>query len=317
MERQRNEKTLWKQLWQVNYASLFLLIPGVVCLFVGLQMGGDQRRFDTPLVLVLLILGPVLMLLFVASEMWIVKHHDNLIFSFGRHAVLSMHNMAVFVGQFAGGAANYALIYFLPLHFQIVKGDTALASAVELLSFFIPAVLGGGLVLGVVMHIKSCYRFMLWSSSSSSTALSVVGAALLQSCTIDTPNAVQYTYLAILGFGSGIFVVVSQASVPAEDLTIATTVHEQFARLLGGAFGVNLASVMFKYYTHDCLSTDATQEWLVQNFDLLKAMPDTMKRKACMLLCLDAFNKIYLMVAVVGGIAFLSTLFMKKAQQCI
>lgn len=211
-ERQRNEKTLWRQFRQVDYASFFLLVPGAVCFLVGLQIGGDQLRFDTPLIIALLIVGPVLMSLFVVSEMWIVQHNPI----FPRHFVMSINNMAVLVGQFAGGAVNNAIIYFVPLHFQIVKGDTAVESALELLSFFIAAVLGG-LVSGIVIHKTGSYRFMLWGSA----ALSTVGAGLLQSCTIDTTNAVQYTYLAILGFGIGIFknvfVVVGQAAVPVEE----------------------------------------------------------------------------------------------------
>lgn len=211
-ERQRKEKTLWRQFRQVDYASFFLLTPGAVCFLVGLQTGGDQLRFDTPLIMALLILGPVLMSLFVVSEIWIIKHNPI----FPRHFVMSINNMAILIGQFAGGAVNNAIIYFIPLHFQIVKGDTAVESALELLSFFITAVLGG-LLSGIVIRKTGRYRFMLWSS----TALSTVGAALLQSCTIDTPNAVQYAYLAILGFGIGVFknvfVVVGQAAVPLEE----------------------------------------------------------------------------------------------------
>ncbi|CAO0795302.1 unnamed protein product [Mucor circinelloides] len=327
MERQRNEKTMWKQFCQVDYASFFLMTPGVVCFLVGLQIGGDQLGFDTPLIIALLTLGPALMSLFFIAEIWIVKHNPI----FPRRFVLSVNNMAILVGQFAGGAVNNAIIYFVPLHFQIVRGDTAVESALELLSFFITAVFGG-LVSGIVISKTGRYRFMLWSS----TALSAVGAALWQNCTIDTPNTVQYVFLAILGFGIGVFknvfVVVGQAAVSAEDLTIATA-HGQFARLLGGAFGVNLAAVIFKFYSNSSL-VSLTTEWHYQvslkNLDLLKAMPEIIKRRV-RIACLDALNKIYLMgmykcvylmyniaqiqhclVAVAAAITFVSTLFVKK-----
>lgn len=116
-------------------------------------------------------------------------------------------------------------------------------------------------------------------------------------------------------------------------LTIATA-HGQFARLLGGAFGVNLAAVIFKFYSNSSLE-DLTKEWHYQvslkNLDLLKTMPDMMKKRV-RIVCLDALNKIYLMgmykwhwfmyaaliylslciVAVAAGITFLSTLLVKK-----
>ncbi|OAD03364.1 hypothetical protein MUCCIDRAFT_81355 [Mucor lusitanicus CBS 277.49] len=156
--------------------------------------------------------------------------------------------MAILIGQFAGGAVNNAIIYFIPLHFQIVKGDTAVESALELLSFFITAVLGG-LLSGIVIRVFK-----------------------------------------------NVFVVVGQAAAPLEDLTIATA-HGQFARLLGGAFGVNLAAVIFKFYSNSSLA-NVTKEWhyevSLKNLDLLKTMPDIMKRKV-RIVCLDALNKIYLM----------------------
>ncbi|KAG2215926.1 hypothetical protein INT46_004182 [Mucor plumbeus] len=307
-ERQRNEKTIWKQFLQIDYASFFLLTPGAVCFLIGLQIGGEELRFDTPTIIALLTVGPILMGLFVASEIWVVKQNPI----FPRHFVMSINNMAVLVGQFAGGAVNNAIIYFIPLHFQIVKGDTAVESALELLSFFITAVFGG-LISGVIINRTGRYQVMLWGG----TALSVVGAALFQSCTIDTSNTLQYTYLAILGFGIGIFknifVVVGQAAVPIEDLTIATA-HGQFARLLGGAFGVNLAAVIFKFYSNSSLKDLAQEvhmEVSIKNIELLKLMPDSMRRKV-QILCLDALNKIYLMVAIAAGITFLATLFIKK-----
>ena len=185
---------------------------------------------------------------------------------------------------------------------------------------------------GIVISKTGRYRFMLWSS----TALSTVGAALWQNCTIDTSNTVQYVFLAILGFGIGVFknvfVVVGKAAVSAEDLTIATA-HGQFARLLGGAFGVNLAAVIFKFYSNSSL-VSLTTEWHYQvslkNLDLLKAMPEIIKRRV-RVACLDALNKIYLMgmykcvylmyniaqiqhclVAVAAAITFVSALFVKK-----
>lgn len=211
-ERQRNEKTIWKQFLQIDYASFFLLTPGAVCFLIGLQIGGEELRFDTPTIIALLTVGPILMGLFVVSEIWVVKQNPI----FPRHFIMSINNVAVLVGQFAGGAVNNAIIYFIPLHFQIVKGDTAVESALELLSFFITAVFGG-LVSGAIINRTGHYQVMLWGG----TALSVIGAALLQSCTIDTSNTLQYTYLAILGFGIGIFknifVVVGQAAVSIEE----------------------------------------------------------------------------------------------------
>jgi membrane-associated HD superfamily phosphohydrolase len=200
------------QLRQVDYGSLLLLMPGAICILVALQTGGEQSSWSTPLVLILFGVGSFILVLFVFSEIFLIKHNPVL----PRRMVTSRTTVAVFVAQFMGSASDYAILYFVPLHYQIVRGDSGVQSALELLPFFLSAVTAG-LFSGILITKTGYYRIYLWLGS----AFAVVGAALLSTSTVDSNVIHQYVFLAIMGLGVGLckqsFVVAGQAAVPEKE----------------------------------------------------------------------------------------------------
>jgi MFS family permease len=210
-ERKRREKTVWEQLLQADYASFVLLMPGTICLLSGLQVGAENLDFSSTKVIVLLSVGVALLVAFIVIEVLIVKHPI-----FPRSFMNSRSNVAVMLGQFTMGIAYNALIYFIPLHFQVVKGDNAIKAALELLSFIVAGVVGGFLS-GVFTRVTGHYKYPMWISGG----ICVVGAFLIYSCTITTSNTLFYVYLAIFGFGCGIvmnsLVIAGQAVVSEKE----------------------------------------------------------------------------------------------------
>lgn len=211
-ERKRREKTLWQQLLQADYASFVLLMPGTICLFCGLQIGGESLDYSSTKVIALTVTGLVLIVAFVIIEAFIVKQNPI----FPRSFMNSVTNVAVMVGQFMMGVSYNAAIYFIPLYFQVVKGDSAIKAALELFSFIVAGVVGG-FISGVVTRITGHYKYLMWLSGT----IGVVGAFLVYSCTITTSNTLFYIYLAIYGFGSGILmnslVIAGQATVSEKE----------------------------------------------------------------------------------------------------
>jgi hypothetical protein len=107
-------------------------------------------------------------------------------------------------------------------------------------------------------------------------------------------------------------------------------------RLFGGAFGVNFAAVLFRYYSNSSLKSFEEvfhRELTLKNLSLLKVLPPSIIRQI-QVICLNALNKIYLLgkcgnlcnncnqstkhtlfivvVVIASGIAFIATLFIKK-----
>lgn len=211
-----------EQLLQADYASFVLLMPGTICFLSGLQIGGENLDFNSTKVIVLLTVGIVLVVGFILAEVFIVKNNPI----FPRSFMSSVTNVSVMVGQFTLGIAYNALIYFIPLYFQVVRGDNAIKAALELFSFIIAGVVGG-LLSGIFTRVTGHYKYLMWVSG----AIGVAGAFLVYSYKITMSNTVFYIYLAVFGFGTGIImnslVIAGQATVSEKEYVayIFTTIH--------------------------------------------------------------------------------------------
>ncbi|KAI8343349.1 major facilitator superfamily domain-containing protein [Chlamydoabsidia padenii] len=306
-DRQTSNLPLTKQLRQVDYGSLLLLMPGAICILVALQTGGEQLSWSSPMVIALFSIGGFALALFMVSEIFIVKHNPVM----PRRLVTCRSSMAVFIGQFAASASDYAMLYFVPLHYQIVRGDSGVQSALELLPLFLFAVTSG-LISGILITKTGHYRIYLWLGCG----LPVIGAALFATSTVDTNVVHQYVYLAIMGTGVGLLkqalVVAGQASASEKDLSLATS-HGQFFRILGGAVGISISATLFRYYTSRGLK-EVTERYhihiTVKNISMIKHLPRTI-RTQIQTVTVQSLDKIYIFAAVSAAIAMIAVLFIK------
>ncbi|KAI8887724.1 MFS general substrate transporter, partial [Backusella circina FSU 941] len=291
LERLRQEKTIWDQIKQIDYATVGLLMPSCCILLVGLQLGAEDLMFTRPEVLSLLIIGPILVISFIFVEVFFVKSNP----AFPRNFMSSRHNVAVLIGNFMSGVMLNAFLYFTPLQFQIVKGDTAVASAIKLFPLFIGTTVGG-LLSGVVMSRTGYSQIFLLAGP----LCALIGSALFQQSTISTSLVVVFTELAVFGLGTGAFknalVVAGQAGVPRKYLVIATS-SGQFSRMMGGAFGVNIAAVIFTYYSQTSINQLKTKfhtKSVIQSLDMIQYLPTSIQTEI-KIAFLDSINKIYIL----------------------
>ncbi|KAI8332139.1 major facilitator superfamily domain-containing protein [Chlamydoabsidia padenii] len=307
MTHRTSDLPLSVQLRQVDYGSLLLLMPGAICVLVALQTGGEESSWTTPLVLILFSVGGFVLVLFVLSEVFLIKHNPVL----PRRMVTCRTTVAVFVAQFMGSASDYAILYFVPLHYQIVRGDSGVQSALELLPFFLSAVTAG-LFSGILITKTGYYRIYLWSGC----CFAVIGAALLSTSTVDSNVVHQYVYLAIMGLGVGLckqsFVVAGQAAAAEKDLSLATS-HGQFFRILGGAVGISISATIFRFnISHGLkeLMDRLNMHITLKNIHVIKALPRAIRIQV-QTVAVQSLDKIYIFAAIASGIALLSVVFIK------
>ena len=93
----------------------------------------------------------------------------------------------------------YIPIYFIPLFFQFVHGDTALRFAVRLLTFICVAV-AEAMITGDFFP-KTIYMPLFLTGG----VLATIGEALLHSIALDSSNPIIYGCTAIFAFGAGLF----------------------------------------------------------------------------------------------------------------
>lgn len=153
--------------------------------------------------------------------------------------------MVNFFNQTASATSCFLPIYFIPLYFQLVRGDSALEAAVRLLPYMallVATVIGEGFVMSN-FHLG---KFMPWFYLGG--ALVLVGSALMYTIDAATSNARIYGYSILLGIGTGAYLqmpfAVAQAQVSTALVPMAVA-FTAFAQLAAPAITLSIANSIF------------------------------------------------------------------------
>lgn len=141
------------------------------------------------------------------------------------------------------GRHNDGLVYFLPIWFQVIEGVDAVESGIRVLPFVLSLVLGS--ILSGAIVAKTGYHT---PPMILSAILTSVGAGLMPTFKVDTPQPTWIGYQVIIGFGIG--VAMQQAGLAAQrvlkDVDVPTGVSMMFlAQALGGAVFLCAAQNVF------------------------------------------------------------------------
>ncbi|KAH8693573.1 major facilitator superfamily domain-containing protein [Talaromyces proteolyticus] len=228
-----------EQLKLMDLEGTGLFIPGVVCLLLALQWGGTKYAWDSGRIIALFVLFGVLIIGFVAIQIW--KQERATV----PPRIFKNRNVwggAIFASSL--GASFFVMVYYLPIWFQAIKGVSAVKSGIMnlpmILGLVIISMLGGGLV--TVLGYYTPFMF-------ASSVLMSVGAGLLSTFEVDTPHpqwiGYQFIFGAGVGFGMQQTMVAVQACLPAPDIAIGTSIM-MFAQTLGGALFIAVAQNIFQ-----------------------------------------------------------------------
>lgn len=172
-------------------------------------------------------------------------------------AVLTTKERRLFPGQFLRsrslillfictaclGASLYVAIYYIPLYFQFVHGDTGTQAAVRLLPFII-FYIAGVLVNGILMPRYGHY--MPWFLLSG--IFMTIGGALMYTMKTSTPTANIYGYTVLLGIGMTSYqsaYSVAPAKVSADEIPVAIQ-FINVAQSGGILMALTISSVVFQ-----------------------------------------------------------------------
>jgi EmrB/QacA subfamily drug resistance transporter len=221
----------------IDYLGTIVLVLATSCLVLFTSLGGTTYPWASTQIIVLGVAGAVLVGVFAVVE---------------RHAVepvLPLHlfsirtfSVANLVG-FIVGFAMFGAITYLPVYFQIVRGQSPTISGLQLL----PLMAGLLIVsIGSGQVISRTGRYRVFPIVG--TALMTVGLLLLSRLGIGTGSLVSSLYLIVLGMGLGsvmqVLVLVVQNAVPYSELGVATS-GATFFRSIGGSFGTAIFGAIF------------------------------------------------------------------------
>ncbi|KAL8951373.1 MAG: hypothetical protein Q9222_002650 [Ikaeria aurantiellina] len=233
--------------------------------------------------------------------------------------ILRTWEMQILFAQIASAVTVvYVTMYFIPLFFQFVQGDSALHAAVRLLPFVFSNVFG--IILNGAVMGKLGY-YMPWYLIGG--ILSVAGGALLTS-TIDVGSSAGavYGYSILCGLGSGLFVqasfAVAQAKVTPEDIPL-TVAFLGCGQITGITLALTISHSIFLNQATDRLAElvpqiprKTVQQAITGVDSSLFNTLATGVRAEVLQAIVQSINRVYPMVICAGGVAIILSLIMKR-----
>lgn len=211
----------------------------MICLLLALQWGGSTYPWKSSKIIGLFVGFGLLASIFIFSQIKLGDRGTLPPRLFRNRNVLCALSFALFFGS-----GFFALIFYLAIYFQSVKGSTATHAGIQLLPLLISTVLSSIVTGGLITVVGYYVPVMLFCM-----VLFCVGAGLITTFSLTTslPHWFGYQVLAGLGIGVGFQggVLVVQTVLPLEDVPVATACVS-FFQTLGGALFIAVAQTLFQ-----------------------------------------------------------------------
>ncbi|PPR04985.1 hypothetical protein CVT24_010449 [Panaeolus cyanescens] len=215
-----------------------LFIPCVVCLLLALQWGGANFAWNDGRIIALFVLFGVLLIAFVGVQIWMDEQATVPPRIFKNRSIWSG---ALFSATLMG--SFFTLLFYLPIWFQAIKGESAVRSGIRILPFIISSVVSAIISGGIVSYTGYYTPFMIIASICIA-----ISCGLLTTLEPDTSQARYIGYQFFAGFGGGLGI--QQSALAAQnvldmvDVPVGVVVIV-FAQSIGGALAISVANNLF------------------------------------------------------------------------
>ena len=227
----------------LDYLGVAVFSAGMVPLLIGLNnkgtplSDGSLPGWTDASVGLLLVLAVVLLVLFVLIE---VRAKEPIVplslFRIRTYSVSVVATLAMATALFAG-------IIYLPRFYQAVRGLGATESGYQTWPLILGLILSS-VAAGRLIARTGKYKVMLVIT----TSLLVVGMLAMTRLSTDTPTAVLWLTMAVMGIGVGpgmsAFTTIVQSAAPRSLMGAATSTLT-FFRQIGGSVGLAIAGTIF------------------------------------------------------------------------
>ncbi|TGO19733.1 hypothetical protein BPAE_0335g00040 [Botrytis paeoniae] len=300
----------------IDFLGILLFIGAACSIIMAISFGGALYTWKSGSIIGLFVCSGVLWVLFLTQQSLCFMTTPDFRF-FPLQFVKSLEMSILFVQIAAGSAATLVPVFFIPLFFEFVKGDSALGSGVRLLPF-IGVLVVGLLINGGLMGPIGIYS--PWFTLGG--ILVVIGSALLHTININTDTARIYGYTAILGFGAGLFVqapfAIAQAKVhPSELADVSSFIT--CGQIGGIVFSLSISNSIFINLSTQKISALLPSLPLgeIQSLiagvgaSVLKDLSPT-DRMSVLAILVNAISQMYSMLIAAGALVALLSFFLKR-----
>jgi EmrB/QacA subfamily drug resistance transporter len=222
---------------RLDYLGGALLAAGLTCLLLVTTWGGTQYAWGSAEIVGLIAAAVALLVAFIARERRAAEPIMPL--RLFRDPVFDIVAATMFLTLLA----FFAVVVFMPIHFQVVAGVSATQSGLLLLPLLIAGTVTT-IVAGRVISRTGRYK------AFPVAGLGLMSVGLLLLSQIGTGTSVAAASLTLVVFGAGfgmvtqVLTIAVQNAVDRSDLGIATATANLF-RALGGSIGVAMFGALF------------------------------------------------------------------------
>jgi MFS family permease len=306
----------WEGIKAIDWLGSLAVVGGTVMLLLGLEFGGIDYPWSSPIVVVLILCGFMTWVGFFFIEAYVPKYPLIPLRIFD-----SVSKYAIFAIDFSHGFVFIAGSYFLPVYFQAVLGAKPLLSGIYLFPFVITLAFSA-VATGFIINRTGAYRLLIGFGMLFMT----LGFALFT----DLPShaswgrIVVYQIIAGLGIGPNFQspMLALQNSVAPHDIAPATSTFG-FVRQLANSISVVIGGVLLQHQLKDRRPALVEAGIEARVVDLItggSASSSTMEihtlppaqRRVAQQAFADSMQKMWLMYACVGIVGLGLTDFVTK-----
>lgn len=304
--------SLMAKLRRIDWIGMVLFLGSTTGFLIPITWGGVQYPWDSWRTLVPMLVSFVGLVVFVIHQEYIAP--EPLI----RTSVFKTTTAAVtYLGTVIHGIILWSVLYYLPLYFEAVKGQSPITAGVALFPLTF-TVAPAAMVVGAVIAKTGKYQWALWIGWFFTT----LGMGLLVLLKPDTKTVAWIFLLLVGGIGTGMLfpsmAIATQAATTSKDQAYATNIFS-FLRAFGQTIGVAIGGVIFqnqmkkKMLTYPLLADKAAEysrdaAGLVQ---IIKGMPSGVMKDQLRESYTDALKYIWIVMIALSAVALIGSAFTK------
>jgi EmrB/QacA subfamily drug resistance transporter len=221
----------------IDYLGTLVLVLSTTCLVLFTSLGGTTYPWNSIPIISFGVAGVILVGLFI----WVERRAAEPVLPLHLFSIRTF-SVANLVG-FIVGFAMFGSITYLPVFFQVVRGESPTISGLQLLPLMV-GMLIVSIASGQIISRTGRYRVF----PVVGTGLITIGLLLLSRMGVGTSSASGALFMLVLGMGLGsvmqVLVLIVQNSVPYSELGVATSAAT-FFRSIGGSFGAAIFGAIF------------------------------------------------------------------------
>ncbi|GLY07759.1 MDR family MFS transporter [Actinoplanes sp. NBRC 101535] len=291
----------------IDYAGIGLVAAGATSIILGLEWGGNEYAWSSPMIIGLFSGAILLFAAFVAVELRAAE--PVLPMRLFRNSVFSICSMLSFIVGFAMLGA----MTFLPTYLQYVDGVSATGSGIRTLPMVVGLMLTS-IISGNVVSRTGRYKLF----PVVGTLVMASGLYLMSTIGQGTSAWLMSLYMFVLGMGIGlsmqVLTIVVQNTVPYTDLGTATS-GVTFFRTLGSSFGTAVFGTLYSNHLEPemaaALVSSGASAAAAADPQALHALPAA-QATPIIAAYADAINYVFQWVVPVAAVGFLVALFLKE-----